>query len=168
MFILGPKRKAQDPRALDTAFKRYMAYLEANRGRLSASLYEVATSEWYYNFDDPRCPHDAALEYAKLSETVRDDDISARKVSISIKLQSWQYGDKITYSFHYSDVHSYRIESSHQFIAQRTWRYDEFRLSDEGANVVHEIEWAGTGNWLIEASDVQFCCDIPPSSQTRQ
>lgn len=37
------------------------------------------------------------------------------------------------------------------------WRYDEFRLPDEG-NLIDEIEWArppGTGaRWLIEADDV--------------
>jgi len=38
------------------------------------------------------------------------------------------------------------------------WRYDEFRLADEG-HLIHEIEWWGRGEvarWVIEASDVQF------------
>lgn len=39
------------------------------------------------------------------------------------------------------------------------WRYDEFRLADDG-RVIHEIEWSsgyGRGaSWLIEAADVQF------------
>jgi hypothetical protein len=36
------------------------------------------------------------------------------------------------------------------------WRYDEFRLSDEG-RLIHEIEWRWQhGSWLIVASDIEF------------
>jgi hypothetical protein len=40
----------------------------------------------------------------------------------------------------------------------RDWRYDEFRVNEEG-RLVHEIEWGGrkdTGSWLIVASDIEF------------
>ncbi len=35
------------------------------------------------------------------------------------------------------------------------WLYDEFRLSDNG-HLLHEIEWADGGRWLIEADDIEF------------
>jgi len=35
------------------------------------------------------------------------------------------------------------------------WRYDEFRLSENG-HLLQEIEWATGSRWLIEANDVEF------------
>jgi hypothetical protein len=155
------------PHGIRLAFDRYREHLKANRGRFSASLCEIAVSEWYYDFNDARCPNYAVLENASLKEVTQDEETGARRMSVTLKLQGFHYDDVVHFQFHYPEVFFYRMESAHRLIARRTWRYDEFRLSEDGS-VLHEIEWAGTGNWLIEASDVQFRCVVQPNLQTRQ
>lgn len=59
---------------------------------------------------------------------------------------------------HYPRVWSYRLNIDHGEGGHRDWRYDEFRLSDNGS-LIHEIEWCGfrdAGTWVVEASDVEF------------
>jgi hypothetical protein len=150
-FILGPQRDTD----VGGAFRNYRGYVDSVRQRLPKSAVELASSEWYFNFNDQRCPHDAHLEHVRVDDTDSGDDGLARRVSISIKLLGYYYDSVIEYRFHYPRVFAYRLESFHRELGNRTWRYDEFRLSDDG-DLLHEIEWAGTGNWVIEASDIEF------------
>lgn len=58
----------------------------------------------------------------------------------------------------YPRVHAYRLNLNHGERGHHDWRYDEFRLTDDG-HLLHEIEWWGseeTGKWLIEADDVEY------------
>src|SRR5262249_34180448 len=44
------------------AFARYRAYLESVRGELPTGAYILATSDWCFDANDHRSPHDAWLE----------------------------------------------------------------------------------------------------------
>lgn len=61
-FILDAERDAG-------AFARYAAYLEAQCAQFPPLAYELATSDWYFDARDNRCPHDGWLESAQLVET---------------------------------------------------------------------------------------------------
>ncbi len=75
---------------------------------------------------------------------------------LRFEFDSETYGDgiiELAYPKVFKFTLSYGGETGHQ-----DWRYDEFRLNDDG-HVIHEIEWSGardTGNWVIEASDVIY------------
>ncbi len=60
--------------------------------------------------------------------------------------------------FDYREVFNFQLSYFGQSYGHQDWRYDEFRVTDNG-HVVHEIEWCGaidTGRWLIEAADVDY------------
>jgi hypothetical protein len=69
----------------------------------------------------------------------------------------------------YPKVYSYRLGSRDSGAGAGDWRYDEFRLTDDG-RVIHEIEWASGpergANWLIEATDAQFKVVPMPDPRT--
>ena len=55
-------------------------------------------------------------------------------------------------------MHRYRIYGYSVSKGHGDWRYDEFRVTDEGL-LEHEIEWNGPSrgdSWLIVANDVHF------------
>jgi len=118
--------------------------------------FELATSGWWYDAGDHRCPHDAWLEEVSIIEGSKGDCSEIRTASIRVRLLA-AYRDGFI-EFRYPkvfrcDLKGHRIEQGH-----RDWRYDEFRLSESG-NLLHEIEWHGlgeTGRWLIESDDVEY------------
>jgi len=57
-FILSDQRATD----VEAAFRRYGEYLERRRPDFPRGAYSLATSDWYYDGDDHRCPHDAWLE----------------------------------------------------------------------------------------------------------
>ncbi len=60
--------------------------------------------------------------------------------------------------FFYPKVFSYTFQAGALNSGHGDWRYDEFRLSDDG-HLVHEIQWcreAHEPTWLIHADDVVF------------
>ncbi|HET7463563.1 MAG TPA: hypothetical protein VFJ82_20080 [Longimicrobium sp.] len=63
-FILSAQRDG----ASGGWYERYMEYLAENRGRFPPGAYALATSTWYFGFNDPRGPHDAWLEEVTISE----------------------------------------------------------------------------------------------------
>jgi hypothetical protein len=158
-FILSEQRHA----GVGAAFQRYWEYLERSRRDFPRSAYSLATSAWYYNADDHRCPHDAWLEEVVLSETASGARHEERSTTLRIRLLSAHHDGHIELS--YPKVLRYRLELDPAVAGHRDWRYDEFRLTEDG-NVLHEIEWWSTsaiGHWVIEASDVEFAWK-PPSS----
>jgi hypothetical protein len=161
-FILGPQRDFD----VHIAFRNYHHYVGCVRDRLPESAAELATSSWYFNFDDQRCPHDAHLERMTIDEAISGEDGLGRTVSIDVELRRHHYDVLVEYRLHYPKVFAYRLDSFHRGIGERTWRYDEFRLSNDGA-LLHEIEWAGTGNWIIEASDIEFRCNTVTSKEQK-
>lgn len=138
------------------AFARYRDYLEASRDAFPPSAYALATSDWYFNFFDHRCPHDAWLESLTLTESASGSRREIRRMSMRLRLLG-AYHDGYM-ELLYPQVFRYRLDVNDGERGHGDWRYDELRLADDG-HVIHEIEWYGrneTGSWLIEASDVEF------------
>ena len=138
------------------AFERYRDYLVSSRDSFPPSAYALATSEWYFNFSDHRCPHDGCLESLSLTEATSGAQREVRSVSMRIRLLGAYHDGHI--ELLYPRVFGYRFSVSNGGRGHRDWRYDELRLSGDD-HVIHEIEWCGLneiGSWLIESSDVEF------------
>ena len=165
MFILSEERD-ENPRK---AFDDYECYLQENKTRLTPNVFSLATSDWYFNFQDHRCPHDGRLIKAVMLErtksalietTQTEDDIHQlfQDDTIDIRIQlvnAW--GDGVI-TLDYLAVHAYRLSAFDISGSHDDWRYDEFRLSENGF-MLHEIEWRsfpGYAVWEIEAEDIQY------------
>jgi hypothetical protein len=138
------------------AFARYRDHLASSRDSFPPSAYALATSDWYFNPSDHRCPHDAWLESLSMTEPASGTTREIRRVSMRIRLLGAYHDGYI--ELLYPRVFGYRFNVDDGEGGHRDWRYDELRLSDDG-HVIHEIEWCGphqVGSWLIEASDVEF------------
>lgn len=170
VFILSDERDDKFP-AVRTAFERYSNYLKQNEAAFPPCAYELATSDWFYNPNDHRAPHDAWLESFEIAETP-EHKAHLRSCSISLRLLG-AYRDghiKITYprvlSYSFQNLMAGKVTS------HGDWRYDEFRLSERG-HLIHEIEWAGAPgaqgkafSWVIEADDIEFRW-IPANGERR-
>jgi hypothetical protein len=138
------------------AFERYRDHLASSRDSFPPSAYVLATSDWYFNFSDHRCPHDGWLESLSVTELASGARVEIRSMSIRVRLLG-AYRDGYI-ELLYPRVFAYRLCVNDGERGHRDWRYDELRLSGDG-HVIHEIEWCGRneiGSWLIEASDVEF------------
>jgi hypothetical protein len=153
-FILSADRTS--PEAMSNGFRRYADYLLENRKNFPASAYALATSDWFYNFNDHRCPHDAWLESFSMTEPSSGSRNEQRIVSLRIRLLAAHHDGMI--ELHYPQVYGYRLDLKNGELGHRDWRYDEFRLSDS-SRLIHEIEWYHMGErarWFVEADDVLF------------
>jgi hypothetical protein len=152
-FILASDGRDDD---VAEAFRRYRQYLHANAGLFPPNAYALATSDWYFDFNDHRCPHDSWLKAAELSEIGSGERGEVRHPSLVVTLLG-AYHDGLI-ELRYPKVFSYSFIVAEGRDGHGDWRYDELRVSETGS-LVHEIEWdnAGkTGRWRIEASDVAF------------
>ena len=140
-FILDAQRKDD----VVGAFRSYREYIEGLRGKMPASAFDLASSDWYFNFNDHRCPHDGWLEKITIEEPSSGERSEERTTSIRILLLAGYHDGFI--EFHYPEVFRYRLDTVDSSQGHRDLRYDEFRLSDEG-HVIHEIEWCGSGDTL--------------------
>lgn len=141
---------------VNEAFRRYAEYVDANTSRFPPGAFELATSSWYFDASDHRCPHDAWVESLEISESGERGRQDVRIVELRVTLLGAYHDGRIT--LRYPKVYGYEIRFVGGDRGHRDWLYDEFRLSEAG-HLVHEIEWAGpaeTGRWLIDASDVEF------------
>ena len=139
------------------AFDNYRTYLAGPARALPPGARALATSEWYWNSNDHRCPHDAWLEAADVRESA---DGALRKVSIHVRLLGAYHDGHIELVYH--GVRRYRIELEPKQRdldrGHRDWRHDEFRVSEPG-HFEHEIEWWGaesSGTWLIDAAEIEY------------
>ena len=151
-FILAKQRDI-DPNA---AWKAYQRYIEQNRQLFPDGALELVTSDWYFDSQDHRCPHDSWLEWCRLGETATGARKEVRRSSFAVRLMGAYHDGYI--ELHYPVVYSLSLSSARLERGHGDWRYDEFRISDSG-KLVHEIEWRssdGDSRWLIEASDVEF------------
>lgn len=155
-YILSKERDV-DPREMMRNWRAYEDYLADNRSRFPPRAFDLATCGWYYDFRDHRSPHDGQLERSRLEEIPADEEGQSGGVALHIRLLG-AYRD-FWLELLYPHVYSYTLSSPLTGAGHGDWRYDEFRVTDEG-HLVHEIEWAGSGlaegRWLIEASDVEF------------
>lgn len=146
---------AQRSEDVIAAFKRYRNYLQSVRESFPSSAFDLASSEWYFDPTDFRCPHDGRLASIIISESAFDS-LQVLGPSIYIRLRSASGNGFI--EFYYPQVFSYSLNGLEVLRGHQDWRYDEFRLTAAGL-VQHEIEWCGaskTGRWIIESSDVVF------------
>lgn len=154
MFILAAERDGSED--VTHQFRAYLEYLEENQRRFPPSAFDLATSSWYYDHRDHRCPHDAWLRELRIEEPASGERLEQRTVALRVLLLGAYHDGHI--ELYYPRVFRYDLTLEDGKDGHRDWRYDEFRLSDDG-HLLHEIEWAGpttTGRWLVEASDVQF------------
>ncbi len=139
-------------------FKKYQNYLQANQSRFPKGAYQLATSDWYFNFADHRCPHDGWLESAALKECAWGDREQHRRLEFKVTLLGAYHDCYI--NLNYLNVTHYSLAAHNTYQGHFDWRYDEFRLSQSG-RLIHEIEWASSshqGRWLIECDDVHYSC----------
>jgi hypothetical protein len=155
-YILTAERHATLTGA--EALAQYAAYLADVRDRMPPGAFALATSGWYFNPSDHRCPHDAWLDSCQLEE-VTGPSLHNRRLDLTVRLLGAYHDGYLI--LRYTDVTRYRLDfqptpqdTGH---GHRDWRYDEFRAVGS-RRVEHEIEWWGTactGTWLIEAADVE-------------
>src|SRR5215813_4370912 len=136
MFILAEQRD-KDPTGY---FGPYLNYLKDNQDRFPKSAFSLATSEWYFDFNISGCPHDAWLETIAISEPSSGERSEIRTVELKIELlAAWHDGIII---LRYPRVFGYKLEGRDLARGHLDWRYDEFRVNDQG-HLIHEIEWWG-------------------------
>jgi len=148
-FILSAQRHESDSAH---NWERYQAYLQSVRDRFPKNAFHIATSEWWYSFDEPSAPHDSRLINFTLSDRMADSEADGQFCSIKIELQS-AYSGRII--LHYPRVERYQLSmpGNNSSGIHGDWRYDEFSLSD-GGFLVHTIEWADGPDWVITASEL--------------
>src|SRR6266702_766002 len=122
VFILSGDGRDNRVPAVRTAFERYSNYLKQNEAAFPPRAYELATSDWFYDPNDHRCPHDAWLASCQMTETpVRK---ALKPCSISIRLLGAYHDGHIEIT--YPRVFSYSLQA---FMAggvtcHGDWRYD--------------------------------------------
>lgn len=154
-FILSAQRQ---PETVVEAFKQYRGYLERNSERFPRGALALATSDWYFDPREHRCPHDAWLEHITIEEPGIGERSEQRSTAIRIRLLG-AYHDGFIELF-YPRVFRYSLNSPSGARGLGDWLFDEFRVLESG-HIIHEIEWAGfpreeASTWVIEASDVEF------------
>ena len=149
-FILGEQRQAD----VSQAFRRYREYLREQRDRFPPGAFSLATSDWYFNPEDHRCPHDAWLQHFVVQEIGRGERHEVRTLTSSVQLLGAYQDLVLTFTYH--RVYRYGLDGVNPQAGHQDWRYDEFRVNEQG-HLMHEIEWCGANEaarWLIEADDV--------------
>jgi hypothetical protein len=109
---------------------------------LFCRIYPLASSDWYFDFSDRRCPHDNWLEFVTLSEPSMGTRHEQRTSTLAIRLLGAYQDGHIELS--YPEVYDCDLRGTHIGQGHGDWRCDEFRLGDSG-RVIHEIEWASFG-----------------------
>ena len=82
-FILAPDGRDEDVRR---AFERYRDYLASVADSFPPSAYALATSDWYFDFNDHHCPHDAWLESLSITESASGARHEIRRLSMRVRL----------------------------------------------------------------------------------
>jgi len=154
-FILAAQRETK---TVEAAFEGYRDYVASCAAQFPSGALALASSGWYFDPRDHRCPHDAWLEDVVISEPAVGDRSELRTTEIRVRLLGAYHDGFI--ELRYSGVIRYSVSSGSVVRGIGDWLYDEFRLHANG-HLVHEIEWAGFSGedgsrWFIEALDVEF------------
>jgi hypothetical protein len=160
-YILSAQRDQDNMQEARRLWNAYEQYLKSNEAKFPQGAYRLATSDWYFGFEDHRAPHDAWLQEVRFEEPAKGERSEIRSTCLRIRLLG-AYHD-LWLEFFYPQVYSYTLSGPAVCRGHGDWRYDEFRLSEAG-HLLHEIEWAGYpseegSRWIIEASDVEFTCE---------
>lgn len=155
-FILSENRANHDQCA--RGFAAYREYLERWKATFPPNAYALASSKWYFEPSEHRCPHDAWLESVMIAEAGTGGRAEVRHTTVQVRLLA-AYHDGFIQLF-YSRVFGYSFQRPSCLRGVGDWRFDEFRLSDNG-HLIHEIEWSGapgekSTRWVIEALDVEY------------
>ena len=145
-YILSSQRDLD----CNAAFIRYEKYLKDHQTDCPESAYKYATSDWWYDFENHRCPHDAWLEDLQIIERSSGDRHQVRWTDISIRLLG-AYHDGII-ELTYKNVKRYDIQCDQD--SRGDWRYDQF--TGLGTSFRHEIEWDDGVIWSIEAEELIY------------
>ena len=160
MFILAPERD-EDPRG---AFGRYDGYIRRESARFPPGAIALATSDWYFGFEDHRAPHDAWLVSAAFEEVGDCARRDERTLALRLRLLSAYHDHEL--EFYYPKVVGYTFQGMSVAAGHGDWRYDEFRLDDAG-QLIHEIQWHARDEravWMITSNDVVFTSRKVPSA----
>jgi hypothetical protein len=136
MYILAPERDL-DPAG---AFRRYGEYLRREEARFPPGAFALATSDWYFGFEDHRAPHDGWLVCAALEEIGRGARNEDRTLALRVRLLGAFHDLEL--EFYYPRIFSYAFRGDVLERGHGDWRYDEFRIGNDG-HLVHEIQWSG-------------------------
>jgi hypothetical protein len=145
-------------------WKAYREYLDHAAKRMPREAWEFASAEWHYDFNDPRCPHDAWVESVTILEPSSGDRHEIRGLEIRIELLGSYHDGRIRLTYpgvrHYS---FYQPPRSHGRLLNRShgdWLIDEITPSENSRPtlllVVHEIRFDSGAVWTIEAEDVRY------------
>lgn len=158
LFFVGPPEKmsfAETARALSD----YRVYLNSVRTKLPARVFEFATADWHYNFEDHRCPHDSWVESLSIMERSSGARAERRWIDIEVKLLGAYHDGHIYLA--YEGVQSYSLTTPSDFVmpplgvGHGDWLIDEVRLADSGL-VVHEVAFSRGSRWSIECKDLLY------------
>jgi hypothetical protein len=156
MFILNKdfdNQNQRDSPLLKTRFEAYKDYLKKIGDKMPSSARDFALADWHYDFMDHKCPHDSWVEHLKIYEESSGDRRQNRVSHIEIKLLgAWHDG---YLELMYKKTTRYSLTNNRGWKSHGDWLYDEVRLSEDGF-VLHEIEFVGGIEWLIECEDIEF------------
>ena len=79
-FILSKQRHID----VVLAFEQYKNYIQTNKHIFPPTAFKLASSEWYFDFNEPKCPHDGWLETCTITEKSFGERREIRTVSITI------------------------------------------------------------------------------------
>lgn len=140
-------------KALHPIYERWQAINEYNsriRDRLPKGASRLVFSDWHYNYNDPRCPHDSWID------SIDFNIVGTRSRPRSVTLHLLGAFHDRTISIEYQDVNDLLLEG--RLISSRRrdveWLYDEVHLLDSG-RVAHVIEFAEC-LVRIECSDLVY------------
>lgn len=153
-YILTRDRPNSSYEEWQSGWTAYLTYLDSVKGRLPQTAYEFATATWHYDFEDHRSPHDGWLEEVMIREPASGERGENRSLDIVARLLGAYHDGYI--ELKYSGVRGYTLASGiTNGSGHGDWLYDEVRLSERGL-VLHEVEWASGGLWLIECGDIAY------------
>lgn len=136
--------------AMLDAHTRYFQYVEDNRERFPPNTYELAAARWRHDFGDHRAMHDSWVESIKFCDDSLLGEKDRNNFLELVALGAYHDG---RIKIRYKRIHSVSFGVSDVMGGPEIYR-DEIRLSESGL-VVHEIEFLGRANWLIECEDME-------------
>ena len=161
MFILeadwckaGDAETSDEIASMADAHRRYYAYVEANRALFPAAAYELAVARWRHNFSDNRALHGAWVDSFRFVDASLPEGGAGRVNGLELILLGAYHNGRIL--IRYRRLHSAKLILSGARSGPVQVHRDEIRLSGEsGGRVLHEIEFLGNENWLVDCEDME-------------